>query len=252
VGPDGRYYTSNIGAFNNPGDGTIVVLEGNPFDGEVITSRFVTGLNDPLGSVFVDSMLYVVDRNMIRAIETEGDAAGEMTVVVARQAFPIQPQLLNDLTVNADGVFFASDSNRGLVYQIELDDNIEIILDADSWPTFGQPNGVLVDVEGHLSEPGTLLVLDIGSGELLGWSPEQEVFQIAESLGSPDGMAFDELGNLYISDNGGGRIWRLQPNGALEVIVDRLTTPADIGFDLINKLLLIPSIVLQTITVVRI
>jgi len=250
TGPDGRYYTSNIGTFNVQGDGTIVVIEGDPFIEDVSVTRFATGLNDPLGSVFVGSTLYVLDVNLIRAIETQGEQAGEMTVAVSENAFPDGAGLLNDLTVDADGRFYASDFNKGRVYRIQ-DGVVEIILDNTLWPALSQPNGLLIDTEGHFAAPGSLLIAEFETGELLALSPEDEISLVTEGLGTPDGLAFDGAGNLYISNNSGRRVFRLQPDHTLEIILNGFFGPADIGFDPNRNWLLVPSIGLQSIRVIK-
>lgn len=94
VGPDGRYYVSNIGQFNVPGDGSIKAIAGNPFDGAAMVSHVATGLNDPKGIVFVGNDLFVADVNQVWRVITSGQMAGEKSVFLAPAAFPGGAQFL--------------------------------------------------------------------------------------------------------------------------------------------------------------
>lgn len=254
VGPDGRYYVSEHEQFgaNFVGDGTIAILSGNPFEDSLVVETRIEGFDDPLGSVFFEKDLYVVDRNRIWRISIPmGDEAGEIEteIYVDSEAFPITPNLLNDITVDSEGVLYTSDSGRGFVFKIDTDRAVTLFAGADFGSELASPNGVLIDTEGLIAEtPGSLLVVDFNRGELFSFEVDGSAFEvIATGLIGGDGLAFGNDGNLYVGMNSRNRVVRVTPDREVELVV-ATGSPADIAIDLENNWLLIPSVTRNTVT----
>ena len=254
VGPDGRYYASEIAQFgaNFVGDGTIAILAGNPFEDSLEVISRIEGFDDPLGSVFIENDLYVVDRSRIWKVSIhKGDEEGEISaeIYVDADAFPIRPNLLNDITVDAEGVLYASDSGRGLIFRIDMDQSVEIFAGADFGAELASPNGVLIDTDGLIAEtPGSLLVVDFNRGELFSFEPDGSALEVlATGLIGGDGLAFGNDGLLYVGMNNRNRVVRVNSEGELELVITT-GSPADIAIDLENNWLLIPSVNRNTVT----
>ena len=254
VGPDGRYYVSEIGQFGAGlgEDGTIAILAGNPFEDSLEIITRIEGFVDPLGSVFIENDLYVLDRNRIWKISIPmGDDEGEISkeIYVDADAFPIRPNLLNDITADENGVLFASDSGRGFIFRIDTDQEVTLFAGDDFGSELASPNGVLIDTEGLIAEtPGSLLVVDFNRGELFSFEPDGSALEVlATGLIGGDGLAFGNDGLLYVGMNSRNRVVKVNSEGELELV---LTTgsPADIAIDLENNWLLIPSINRNSIT----
>ncbi|GEM_PF-1617483 len=252
VGPDGRYYVSNIGGNGVPEDGSIKAISGNPFDGTVTVTDVATGLNDPTGTVFVGTRLFVVDDDRVWQIETTGDMAGEKNVFLPPDRFPGGTGMLNDIAADEDGHLFISDTNRGIIFAANLDGEVTLFLDAGPANPLRMPNGVIVDEEGGFGgEPGSVLVIDLRNGNLVAIAPDgSSASIIARRFGAGDGLAFDAAGNLYISDFVRGRVFRLEPNLSSSVIA-RMRSPADLTVDVERNWLVVPNFLKDTVTFVR-
>src|SRR5215213_11923121 len=69
VGPDGAWYVSAFGKFDNGSDGAVYRV--NPDNGS--RELFATGLEDPCGVLFAGSTLWVADRKGVYRV-TRGKA----------------------------------------------------------------------------------------------------------------------------------------------------------------------------------
>lgn len=249
VGPDGRYYISNIGSLNRDEDGTIKVISGNPFDGTAEVTDVATGLNGPSGILFMGTELFVVDQGMVWRIETAGEMAGEKTVFLPPEAFPGGSEQLNDIAADADENIYISDTRRGVIFKADLDGLVSIFLDEGPENPLRSPNGLLIDAEGQLSEqPGSLLVVDVTTGDLVAVAPDGSSAEvIGEGFGSGDGLVFDAQGNLYITDFLVGRVFRMAPDRTSEAIA-RTQSPADLTVDREKGWLIVPNFLRNRVT----
>jgi len=225
VGPDGKYYVSNLGRPGQRGDGKVVVVE----DGTV--RDLATGLDDPKGIVIWEDHLYVADIDKVWRISQ----SGEKELIFGPEGFPRRPLFLNDIAVDTDGNLYISDTQLGLIFKACLCGSVSTFLDRGRFPELQGPNGLVFDQE------GALLVIDFNTGKLLKIRPDGSGEVIGEGFGGGDGLAFDIAGNLYISDYKGGKVFRRAPDGRVELIAQGLEAPADIAVDLEQNLLLIPE-----------
>jgi sugar lactone lactonase YvrE len=225
IGPDGKYYISNLGRPGLRGDGAIKVVE----DGTV--KDLVTGLDDPKGVIVWEDHLYVADIDKVWRISL----TGEKELLLGPEDFPRRPLFLNDIAISASGNLYISDTQLGLIFKVSTDHEVSILADRSSFPELRGPNGLVFDQEGDL------LVIDFNTGKLLKIAPDGSGEVIGENFGGGDGLAFDAEGNLYISDYKGGKIFRRVPDGSVEIIAQGLKAPADIAIDLERNLLLVPE-----------
>ncbi len=247
-GPDGRYYVV-VPDNPVPGNGKIKAISGDPFAGTAMVSDVATGLNSPLGMVFVGNDMFVVDWNMVWKINT----SGEKSVFLAPSAFPGgNPALgipggalsLNGIDADANGNLYMADSTRSVIWKATQQGVVSIFLNNGPVSPLTGPNNVLVDTSGQISgKAGSLLVTDSTNANLVAIAPDASAAPvIATGLGRPDGMTFDAQGNFYISDVGGGRVFRMRPDKSIEVILTGLTSPSDIWVDKQKRWLIVPSI----------
>lgn len=252
VGPDGRYYVSNIGGNGVPGDGSVKAISGNPFSGTVTVTDVATGLDDPTGTVFVGTRLFVADDDKVWQIETTGEMAGEKHVFLSPTSFPGGTGMLNDIAADGEGNLFISDTNRGVIFKANMDGEVMLFLDAGPANPLRMPNGVIVDEEGSISgAPGSLLVIDLRNGNLVAIASDGSSAEvIARRFGAGDGLSFDAAGNLYISDFVRGRIFRLEPSFSSSVIA-RMRSPADLTVDRGRNWLVVPNFLKDAVTFVQ-
>src|SRR6185295_3143929 len=115
---DGKFlYVTNLGKGGNPtakdGDGSISKLS---LDGKMITPSITTEkLNAPKGTAIIKDVLYVVDIDHIVGIQlSTGKKAADIDASANGTAF------LNDLTVKDDNTLFASATDVGKVFEVNL------------------------------------------------------------------------------------------------------------------------------------
>jgi len=235
VGPDGRIFVSEIGEFGKGGDGKVSVIgkSGN-------VEAFAKGLDDPKGLAMSGGALYVADSSGIWKIDMQGQA----TVFVKPDAFPQPPLLLNDLTFDASGNLYVSDTGdiekggKGAIFKVTRDGKVSLVISEAQNPSIKSPNGLLSE------SPSRLLVVDFASGELLRLDVEKStVEKLADGFGGGDGLVLD-AGMLYVSDWKGGKVWKLdlEKKGAKpELYGQTFAAAADIGLSEDGKFILVPD-----------
>ncbi|MBI1742265.1 NHL repeat-containing protein [Candidatus Acetothermia bacterium] len=238
VGPDGKYYVSNIGAQNTPGDGSIKQIA---FDGEnAIVTDFATGLNDPKGAAFFGKELYVADVNQVWKI----DPSGNKSVFLTPENFPVMPVFLNDTAFDAAGNLYVSDTFKSVVFRATPQSEVSVALDKSKLPELGGPNGLLVDSENNL------YVVDLNTGKVWKVTPSGEATVILPNVGAGDGIAFDSQKNIYVSDFLGGRVLKRDTKGEISIFASGFTSPADITIDTARGLLVVPEFDANRVTLV--
>lgn len=228
VGPDGKYYISNLGRPGQRGDGSIKLIEGG------VIQDLVSGLDDPKGLAIYGNFIYVTDIDKVWRVSL----GGQKEVFIGPEAFPKRPAFLNDLAfAPASDRMYISDTQLGAIFTARacLCGGVTIFTDRARLPELQGPNGLAFDARGNL------LVIDFATGKLFQLRPDGSGEVVGEGFGGGDGLAFDAAGNLYISDYKGGRIFRRSPDGSATVFAQELKAPADIAVDLDRKMLLIPE-----------
>lgn len=233
VGPDGRVYVSEIGAFDQDGDGRILVLDekGEP-------QVFADGLDDPKGLAVREGQLLVTDKTRVLSI----DPKGRVRVLVDADAFPRRPQFLNDIVVAGDGAIYVSDSGDlkgqgGMVYRIATDKRITEMLSAGEAVRPKAPNGLLWE------DPDKLLVVDYATGALYRIDSHTAAAErVNGGFGSGDGLARDAEHRLYVSDVKKGRLFQLDtPYAKPRLVSDDFVSAADIASGPDGRTLLVPD-----------
>ena len=158
IGPDGRIYVSEIGGFGKDGDGKISVI-GKAGKAE----PFASGFDDPKGLAASSNAIFVADKTRIWKVDRQGKA----TVFVKAADFPQMPLFLNDLVLDGSGNLYASDSGdidkggKGAIFKITPAGKASLLISEAQNASIKSPNGLLFE------SPGSLLVVDFASGELL-------------------------------------------------------------------------------------
>lgn len=232
VGADGRIYVSCIGERGKDGDGQVSVIVG----GKPVT--FATGLDDSRGITTFGGRLFVADNKQVRAIDRDG----KVSVFAAKEAFPVEPVMLNDITVDEAGTLYVSDSGlkdggQGKVFSIGTDGKAKLVVDESKLPGLKRPNGVLIGRDKNLlladAMTGTLYRITLADGK---------AEKVADELGGPDGIVEDAAGNIYIGDVRGGRVFRINPGDKKPVVVaDGYESAADITAGGDGKSVLVPD-----------
>ena len=190
--------------------------------GKVISAEWVPGLHAPKGMGLYKRKLYVADLTEIIVIDV---ATGKI-----ESRIPVtDAQGLNDLSIDADGVIYVSDSKAKKLYKVK-DGKSELFLD-----NLKGPNGVL-------ARGKDFYVLDAGGMYKL--NADKSLTRIADGMeGGTDGIENVE-GNDFIISCWGGTIYYVNADGTKELMKDsrpEKKNAADIGYDAKSKTVFVPT-----------
>jgi tRNA-binding EMAP/Myf-like protein len=191
-------------------------------DGKIIASDWVSGLNAPKGMGISGSKFFVADITDVVEVDLK-------TGKVLKKHAIEGAKFLNDLTVDAKGNVYVSDSETKKVHLIK---NGEI---STYYENLTRPNGLL-------AVGSDLLIAD--SGTLLKLSPDKKVTTIAEGMDkSTDGIEQVKPGE-YIVSCWAGVVYYVKSDGSkqelLNTSADKINA-ADIGYDPARKTVYVPT-----------
>lgn len=229
------YVVPSAGALGGEDNDGYVSLV-NP-DGSVHTLKWIgenrdgLTLNQPFGSDIVGGSLYLADLNTVRWFSMEtGEPQGSVTVEGAVS--------FNDLEVAEDGTVYASqtgsteDQIPQRVYKITPEGAPSIFVDG---APLALPNGVAFDSDGNV------VVVNIGSDEILTFAPTGELLTTENSLDSVnDGLVILSDDTKYVSSVGEGTLARITAGREPELIASGIPSAASICHDTERDRIVIP------------
>lgn len=243
----GLIVVPNRGAGQNevPNDGYVSLIN---HDGSVHTAKWIGAtrngltLNNPLGGDIMGGVYYLADVD-------GGLKAGEPTVSVVRKfdlktgkpAGEIKSEgvpNLNDLAVTKDGTIYGTQT--GMADNAQTWKIIKITPDGKSSefhvgaPLF-QPNGIALDPQGNL------VVVNIGSNDVITFSPEGKVVRTEKAVqAGNDGLVVMPDGTKYVSSVRFGAVSRIRPGQAADAIAMNVPSAASMCYDSGANQLVIP------------
>lgn len=234
---DGKIYVSEINGFGQDGDGQIRVIDHGK------TAVLGKGLDDPKGLVIIGSDLYIADKSRVLRIALN-DPAASAEVFLAATDFPKVPQFLNDLSADANGNLYISDSGDilgsgkgGAIYKVTPQRTLSLLLDGNIDARILAPNGLLADAKGE-----QLLLVDFTSGVLYNYNQlTKQLDEIASGFGGADGIVKQANGNIYISDWKNGKVFRVDTQHKVTLIKEGYQSAADIALTQDDHHLLVPD-----------
>ncbi len=197
--PQGGYFISNVAGEGSEKDGVgwVSILS---VDGEIVTERFVEGLDAPKGMAVLNGILYVADIDQVRRYDaTTGEDMGAIPVVGA--------QFLNDATTWRNTVF-VSDSAKSAIHRIDGDG-------ATVW----LEGGALSGVNGLLGTGETMLITTMDSGSLLSVTKAGDITEIAKGMENADGVG-EVPGGGWLVSSWPGEIFYVSPTGEPMPLLD--------------------------------
>ena len=190
-------YVSNIEGepWGKDGAGSIGKLG---LDGKVIAAEWVKGLNAPKGMALSKGTLWVADLSDVVGIDVAKGA------IATRVAVPGATRL-NDVTMDAKGAIYVSDSETKKVHKIE-GTTVTTLLEG-----LKGPNGLL-------AHGADLYLLD--SGTLYQVQADKKLKMLAEGMeGGTDGVEPIKGGGFVVS-TWGGVIYHVGADGTKHVLMD--------------------------------
>lgn len=191
-------------------------------DGKIIMMDWVSGLSSPKGLGMYKGLMYVADIDEVVVIDVK-----EAKII---KHIPVQGAIfLNDVSVDAKGIVYVSDSRTGKVHKI-INDKEETYLDKQ-----GGVNGLLC-----VGEDLYLLV----SGALWKSDKDKKLVKIAEGmLSSTDGIEQTKNKDFVVSC-WDGLIYYVTAGGKVTKLLDtreQKLNAADIGFDADKNIIYVPT-----------
>jgi gluconolactonase len=243
---DGKLYVSEINEFGKDGDGQIRVIDHGK------SSILVQGLDDPKGLTIIGTDLFVADKSRIWRVPLNQTPA-KAEVYIAATEFPQVPQFLNDLTADANGNLYVSDSGDimgtgkgGAIYKITPQRKLTLVIDGKADPRVLAPNGLLADAKGE-----HLLIVDFTSGVLYNYEVAGKRLQeVASGFGGADGIVRQANGTIYVSDWKNGKVYRVENSKAV-LLKDGYQSAADIALSQDDHHLLVPDMKAGVLDVIR-
>lgn len=234
---DGKIYVSEINGFGQDGDGQVRVIDHGK------TAVLVKGLDDPKGLVIIGSDLYIADKSRVLRVALNQPAAST-EVFLAATDFPKVPQFLNDLSADANGNLYISDSGDilgsgkgGAIYKVTPQRTLSLLLDGNIDARILAPNGLLADAKGE-----QLLLVDFTSGVLYNYNQlTKQLDEIASGFGGADGIVKQANGNICISDWKNGKVFRVDTQHKVTLIKEGYQSAADIALTQDDHHLLVPD-----------
>ena len=214
-------YVSNIDGKPNEKDLNGSISKISP-DGKIITHNWAINLSAPKGMGIFEKKLYVADLQEVAVIDV---STGK---ILGRIAVP-GSIFLNDITIDANGTVYVSDSQTGKIHQIKksvvstyLENKISI-------------NGLYADGNDlYLAVKDTLYKSDITKNLSIITTGMDE---------SSDGIVMTSNKDFIVSC-WNGIIYHIQKDGSKAVLLDtreQKINAADIGFDNVKNVLYVPT-----------
>lgn len=218
-------YVSNINdpAAGKDGNGSIGRIS---LSGEVQEVEWVVGgMDSPKGLGLSNGLLYVADLTKVVVIDTK-------TGKVARTIEVKDAGMLNDITVDQQGVVYVSDSDKKRIYRIN-NNKAEVWLEKDH---FQKPNGLL-------AHQNKFYMMDMNAGIFYEVNKDTKALRkIAEGLVGGDGIV--PLDSGFLISNWNGEINYVSANGQVKKLLDTKAdkvNAADIDYVPEQNLLLVPT-----------
>ncbi|QED36907.1 hypothetical protein FK178_03905 [Antarcticibacterium arcticum] len=215
---------SNIGE-KEPGDGFISRLG---LDGQIISTKWVEGLNDPKGLLLLGNKLYVTDNTDLVIIDNDN------AEIIER--IPVEGAgFLNDIAEGPEGSLFISDTRNSSIYKRETSGKVTEWLNT---PQLENPNGLLVVGNYlHIAAWGSE-----GAGNVLRVNLDtKEINNITNSgVGNLDGIQLVEQEDFFVSDWATGKIFYVSKEKAHREVLTSAKSAGDILYLKNTKQIVVP------------
>lgn len=235
---NGFIYVSNVDGNPSEKDGSGWITK---FDlsGNVISEKWLSGLNAPKGMAIGNGKLYVTDIDRVLVIDI---SKAQIIMEIKFDKVKPLPEFLNDITIAPFGCIFISDSANGIVYKTNPR-NYKVMVYLKSLPN--TPNGLYATSNRfYIAGQRSNIAADKGKGRLFYikfGDKKRTIHYVTEPLGALDGLTWFAKYKWLVSDHISGKIYMVDTKTKeTTLILEDAKTTADISFVPEKSLLLIP------------
>ena len=215
-------YVSNIGIRGKDNTGFISQVG---LDGKVISKAWVSGLTAVKGLGLYKNLLYAAEPTAVAVIDI-----AKAAIV---QRIPVEgAQLLNDVTVDEQGIVYVSDFRGNKVYRIQ-DGKVSIYVD-----NMNSANGLL-------ALGGDLYIL--ANNALQKADAAKQLIPLVSGLETfPDGLEQVKPGEFLVTIYS-GMIYYVKADGSKQLLMDTRqgasrSNSGDLGFDPVTHMVYVPTL----------
>ncbi|MBN1272832.1 MAG: gluconolaconase [Candidatus Aminicenantes bacterium] len=216
-------YVANINGQSTEKDGNGFISKLG-LNGEIVTLKWITGLNAPKGMGVFQEKLFVTDIDRVVEIDIEKDK------IVDEYSSP-KAQFLNDISVHASGTVYVSDNIANHIFRLE-NGILELWLTSTD---LKEPNGLYAEEHRLLiGINNAILSADYGTNKVERFIKNTDYVDGLASMGNGRYLVSDFLGKIQMVRQGQKRI-KIIDTSAEKIMA------ADIDFVIEKRLLLVPT-----------
>lgn len=195
-------------------------------NGNILDLHWIDGLSSPKGLAIVGDTLYAADVDELVLMDINAGT-------IIRKILIPGGKMINDITSDADGTLYISDSDADKIYQYS---NGKI----SDWMTEGLsgPNGLLIDGE-------RILIASQGSNDYASADMRtKEKVLLTENINHADGIAFTGIPGYYFVSDWNGEIFIINPDYSKVSVLNSIeqgSNTADLAYNQDLNLLVVPT-----------
>ncbi|MGB3617628.1 MAG: hypothetical protein WBA12_05870 [Catalinimonas sp.] len=233
-------YVSNIVGDPSEADGKGYIMRVRP-DGTVVDSAWVAGLDAPKGLAMFGDKLYVSDLDDLVEIDA---GLGEVL-----NRYPgAGAQFLNDVTTDATGYVYVSDSKSDFVYRLR-DTTFAVWLDD---PMVRNPNGVYVHDNELIIAAGDSTDRNRYLQRVSLDGTEIAPLHDRTPLGGIDAVEPDGRGGFFLSDWGAGTVSHVDGSGKVTALLTLTKGTADFDYVPEQEMIYLPVMMSDRLVAYRV
>ncbi len=217
-------YVSCIDGKPEEKDGKGFIAKVTP-DGKVQKTNWITGLDAPKGMGLFKNKLYVADITRVDVIDV---ATGKVIDKIEVEG----AKFLNDITVDAKGNVYISDTQTGKIHTLK-NNKAEVYFESTDFK----------GVNGLLAISDELYIADFGSGDNYKLSADKKLTKITNTSEGADGVVMVGK-NEYLVSNWHGEVYYVSAEGVSQKLLDtkdQKISAADIEYNAKTKTLYVPT-----------
>ena len=238
----GVVYVTSMGGSASEKDGNGYISKVSP-EGEIIQARWASGLDAPKGMALSGDTLYTADIDVLVALDAQTGAVLER--------YPAEgARFLNDVTADASGRVYVSDSRANALYRLSEG---RLAVWKQDLPS---PNGIYAEddrlvvaaASADAEEPGGARYVQVIRFD----DKQAEPMADDAPLGAIDAVVPDGQGGYFLSDWAGATVSHFHPDRGARTLTELSQGTADLDYAPSEALLFVPVMMSDRLVAFRV